>query len=89
MPSGDTLKIDDRAESQAHAERLCQARLARANDRLGTGSLTSVGDPSLVAGQVIELGRTFGKYAGRWLVTAARHRFSPAGYSTSIDIKLI
>ncbi len=89
VPSGDTLKIDDRAETQAHAERMCKARLARANDKLGTGKITLVGDPLLLAGQVVRLGPGFGKYAGRWLVTAAQHRFNASGYTTNIDIKAI
>lgn len=87
VQSGDTLKIDDRAETQAHAERLCKARLGRENDDLATGRITVVGDPLLVAGQVIQLGASYGKYAGRWLVTAARHRFNAAGFVTTIDIK--
>lgn len=87
VPSGDTLKLDDRAESQAHADRICRARLARENDGLATGSITVVGDPLLLGGQVVELGSSFGKYAGRWLVTSADHRFSGSGYTTSIHIK--
>lgn len=89
VPSGDTLKIDDRAETQAHCEQMCRARLARANDGLGTGKITVVGDPLLLAGQVVQLGVTYGKYAGRWLVTAARHRFNSGGYTTTINIKAL
>ncbi len=89
VSSGDTLKIEEPAETGAHAERLCQARLARANDNLGTGKITMVGDPLMLAGQVIELGNTFGRYAGRWLVVTANHQLSASGYTTSIDIKLI
>lgn len=89
VPSGDTLKIDDRAETQAHAEQMCKARLARENDGLGTGKITVVGDPLLLAGQVVQLGATYGKYVGRWLVTAARHRFNASGYITTISIKAL
>lgn len=89
VPSGDTLKLDDRTETQAHAERLCIARLAQENDRLATGRITTLGDPLLVAGQIIELGRTYGRYTGRWLITMARHRFSTDGYTTSITVKLV
>lgn len=87
VPSGDTLKLEDRAETQAHAERMVIARLARANDGLGTGNITTTGDPLLLAGQVILLGGTFGRYAGRWLITSATHRFTSSGYTTAIDIK--
>ncbi|MGR3760883.1 phage late control D family protein [Roseobacteraceae bacterium NS-SX3] len=89
VPSGDTLKIDDRAETQAHAERLCRARLARENDRLGTGRITTVGDPLLVAGQVVELAASYGRYAGRWLISSAAHKFSAGGYTTTISVKVI
>lgn len=89
VPSGDTLKIDDRAETQAHAERICKARLARGNDELGTGRITTVGDPLLLAGQVIELAGSYGRYAGRWLITSATHRFGARGYTTTIHIKVI
>jgi phage protein D len=89
VPSGDTLKLDDRAETQSHAERLCKARLARENDGLGTGKITVVGDPLLLAGQVVQLGPSYGTYAGRWLVTEARHRFNSAGYTTTINIKAL
>ncbi len=89
VPSGDTLKLDDRVETQAHAERMCVARLARENDDLGTGRITTVGDPLLLAGQVVALGPRYGRYAGRWLITMAQHRFSSDGYTTSINLKLI
>lgn len=89
VPSGDTLKLDDRVETQAQADRRVFARLAAANDKLGTGQLTMVGDPLLVAGQVILLGASYGRYAGRWLVTQGEHRFASNGYTTSIEVKLI
>lgn len=89
VPSGDTLKIDERAESQAHAERMVVARLARENDGLGTGDLTLVGNPMLIAGQVVALGGTFGRYAGRYLITSADQKFDAKGYVTTLQIKLI
>ncbi|MCG7518852.1 phage late control D family protein [Ruegeria sp. Ofav3-42] len=89
VPSGDTLKLDDRVETQTHAERMCVARLARENDALATGRITTVGDPLLLAGQVVALGPSYGRYAGRWLITMARHRFSSDGYTTNIDLKLV
>ncbi|WP_170433021.1 phage late control D family protein [Ruegeria arenilitoris] len=89
VPSGDTLKLDDRVETQAHAERMCGARLARENDDLGTGRITTVGDPLLLAGQVVELAPSYGRYVGRWLITMAQHRFNSGGYTTRISLKLV
>lgn len=88
ITSGDTLKIEERAETQAHAERRCVAALARENDKWGTGTLTLAGDPLLVAGQVIMLGQTYGRYAGRWLIVSADHDFG-AGYATTLEIKAL
>jgi len=89
VPSGDTLKLDERVETQAHAERLCVARLASENDALATGRITTVGDPLLLAGQVVALGPGYGRYAGRWLITMARHLFGADGYTTNIELKLV
>ncbi|WP_299773138.1 phage late control D family protein [uncultured Tateyamaria sp.] len=88
VPSGDTLKLDERVETQAHAERMCIARLAKANDDLGTGRITTIGDPLLLAGQIVELAPSYGRYAGRWLITMAQHRFNSGGYTTHISLKL-
>lgn len=87
VPSGDILKIDDKVETQRQAERLCAARLAAENDKLGTGSITLVGSPSMVAGQVILLGPRFGKYTGLWLVTMSDHKVASVGYTTTINVK--
>lgn len=87
VQSGDTLKIDERAETQSHAEQLCYARLSKENDELRGGDLKVVGDPFLVAGQIVELGPTFGKYTGRWLIRAAKHKWRNSGYTTSLKIK--
>lgn len=89
VPSGDTLKVEERAETKAHAEKMCQARLAKANEKLGTGDFDLVGRPLLVAGQVVMLGLTFGKYAGRWLITSADHSFGADGYTTKINVRLL
>ncbi len=89
VPSGDTLKLDKRVETQAHAERMCVARLAKENDDLGTGRVTTIGDPFLLAGQVVELAPGYGRYAGRWLITRAQHRFNSGGYTTHISLKLV
>lgn len=87
VKSGDTLKISTRAESADHAKRLAAAKLAQNNDGLGTGELSMVGDPMLVAGQVIALGPSFGRYAKRYLITSAAHVFNASGYVSDISIK--
>lgn len=87
VASGDVLKLDDKVETQAQADRLCLARLLIENDGQAAGSLTLPGDPHLVAGQVIAIGESGGRYEGRWLVRRATHKADGGGYTTSIDIK--
>lgn len=87
--SGDTLKLDDKMESQVQADRFAWARLAGANDQYQTCTLTVVGDPLLLAGQVVALGTTFGKYAGSYLTTVSEHGFSTSGYKTTLQLKRI
>ena len=85
--SGDVLKLTDKVENQGQADRLVLARLLRENDGWSTGSVELAGRPSLVAGQVIELGPTLGRYAGRWLVTAAEHVAGGDGYRTTAEVR--
>jgi phage protein D len=87
VKTGDTLKIDERVESKGHAKKLAKSRLAKANEDKRTASLTVVGDPLLVAGQVVALGGTFGQYAGRYLIHVATHQFARASYTTQLEIK--
>ncbi len=87
VTTGDTLKIDERVESKGHAKKLAKSRLAKANEDRRTASLDLVGDPMLIAGLVIELGNTFGQYAGRYLIHVATHQFSRASYTTQLELK--
>lgn len=88
VKSDDTLKLDDKVENREQAERLCAAKLAAANDGFATGTVEVVGDPMLVAGQIITLlPLAYGAYAGRWLVTESTHDLGPGGYSTTLTIK--
>ena len=87
ISSGDTLKVDERAESEAHAKARCAAELAKQNDALCEGSqLTMTGAPHMMAGLVIALGPTFGRYQGRYLIHEAAHMFGSEGYKTRLYI---
>lgn len=87
VKTGDTLKIDERVESKGHAKKLAKARLAKANENAKTASLDIVGDPMMLAGVVIELGGTFGKYAGKYLIHVAVHSFSRGSYTVQLSLK--
>ncbi len=85
--SEDILKIDERVESAGQAQKLAESRLAKANEDNRTASLTIVGDPIMIAGQVVKLGGTFGQYAGRYLVHTATHQVRRAQYTTKLELK--
>ncbi|MCZ4273298.1 phage late control D family protein [Maritalea porphyrae] len=87
VKGNNTLKIDERVESPAQAERLAKGRLAKANEDKRTANLTLVGDVMLIAGVIVELGPTFGKYQGRYLVHTATHSIRRANYTTALELK--
>lgn len=85
--TGDVLKIDERVESEDQAKKLAKGRLAKANENRRTANITLVGDPLLMAGQVVELGATYGKYGGNYLIHVARHKIARASYTTALELK--
>ncbi|KZL25677.1 hypothetical protein [Pseudovibrio sp. Ad37] len=89
VKSGDTLTIDERVEDEAEAKAIAKSRLAKANEDGLTASLTLVGDPLMVAGQVVALGASFGKYAALYLVHKATHKIVRGKYTTQLELKAI
>ncbi len=87
--SGDTLTIDERVEDEAEAKTIARSRLAKANENGLTANLTIVGDPLMIAGQVVALGATFGKYAALYLVHKATHKIARGKYTTQLELKAI
>lgn len=85
--SGDVLKIDERVENEDQAKKLAKGRLAKANENKRTASLAMVGNPAMVAGLVVALGASFGKYAGKYLIHKAVHALKRGNYTTKIDLK--
>ena len=66
---------------------ILKGRLAKTNEDKRTASLTVMGDPGLVAGVVVALGSSFGKYAGNYLAHTARHPIRRADYKTQLELK--
>lgn len=85
----DTLKITpNKGESQAQMEARADAALEAADDQIA-GTLTLVGSPKLVAGQVLRL-TGYGQMSGKYLVKQSRHSYSRlAGYTTDIEVKML
>ena len=86
--SGQEYKVKKRVTSKAEAERLAKATLRKLNKRSVTGSLTVVGDPSLLSGCVIEC-KGFGSFDGNFIIQSASHSVSSGGYTTSISLRRV
>lgn len=85
---GQEYKLKKRVTSKAEAERLAKATLRKLNLRSVTGSMTVVGDPSLLAGCVVEV-RNVGSFDGNFIITQASHNVSSGGYTTTINLRRV
>lgn len=60
--------------------------LPRLNERL-TGQGSSIGDPRIRAGTVVQLEGIGKQFGGRYRVTSATHSFGSNGYTTSFEVR--
>ena len=60
--------------------------LPRLNNRL-TGTGSTVGDPAIKAGRVIDLQGLGGQFGGLYRVTSATHTIDGSGYRTSFEVR--
>lgn len=86
--NGQEYQVKKRATSISEAQRIAKATLRKLNLRKMTGSLSLVGDTSLVAGVVVEL-KGFGSFDGRFYIESASHSVSTSGYVTSISVRRV
>ncbi len=85
---GQEYKLKKRVTSKAEAERLAKATLRKLNKRSVTGSITVVGDPSLLSGCVVEC-KGFGSFDGNFIISSASHEVSGGGYTTAIGLRRV
>ena len=83
--SGKVLKVNKKCETQAEAERLAKNSLREKNKEGVKISLTTIGNFSLVAGNVVKL-VGFGKLDWNYLVEKATHTLSD-GYQTQVELR--
>jgi uncharacterized protein len=86
VTNGDELRLDDRVENKGQANARVQSELQKENLKKQTGTVNMVGNPLILAGQIIELAGDFGVFAGRYIITQSRHCISRQGYTTCIEI---
>lgn len=87
--NGDTLRIDERVENEGQARAMAKSRLEKANLDKQTGNIVMVGNPLLLAGQVMALDDGFGKWAWRYIIKQSRHHITRSGYTTNIEIAAV
>lgn len=85
---GQEYQVKKRATSIDEAKRIAKATLRKLNLRKMTGSLSLVGDPSLVAGVVINL-KGFGSFDGNFIIESASHTVGTSGYTTAISVRRV
>ena len=83
---GKTLKINQRVETQAEAEKLAKKKLRDKNKKETQIRLTTIGRFELVAGNVIEL-INHGKFSGRYLIEKSTHKVGSDGYTVDLDLR--
>ena len=82
---GKTLSIKPTGFPTALQEILSEL-LPRLNNRL-TGSGSSIGDPRIKAGAVIDLEGLGEQFSGLYRITSATHTLDTSGYKTSFDVR--
>lgn len=80
---GKTLKINQKVNSQGEAEKLARHKLREKNREEVKVQITTIGDFSLLSGNVIEL-IDHGFYSGKYLIEKATHKVG-SGYETSLE----
>lgn len=86
VTTGDTLRITgERLETAGHAAARIASELHFANRRLFTGSVTTIGTASLVAGNTTAL-IGFGGYSGTRLIDSSTHTLERGGYTTTTEL---
>ncbi len=85
--NGQEYTMNERATSLEDAKRLAKAKLRKLNARKVTGSISLVGDVSLVAGAVIKC-QGFGVVDGNFIIETANHTVSNV-YTTSLTLRRV
>lgn len=86
--NGQVFEMKKRCTSLEEAKRLAKAKLRQLNCRRVTGDLTVIGDPFLIAGQVIAV-KGFGSFDGNFIIEEASHNGGGSGYTTSLRLRRV
>ncbi|WP_211746416.1 contractile injection system protein, VgrG/Pvc8 family [Paenibacillus sp. Marseille-Q4541] len=82
------LRINERVETVAEANRLAKNRLREQNKKSGLASFSLDGDIRFAAGITINA-KGFGRFNGKYIVVSATHRLGTTPYETEIQIRKV
>ncbi len=85
-PNGQTLELVIQVSDVAEALARAKALLRNANRFATKGTLTTLGDPGLVAGVIFNLTNA-GALGGKFIITHASHRVTGGGYVCTLDVR--
>lgn len=80
------VMVDAPLTSQAECDAMAQAQAERVAGSCVYAEGVAHGDPQLVSGAAVSLGRTGGRFDGKLTVTRARHTWDARGYRTSFSV---
>ena len=83
---GKVLKINQRVESKAEADRLAKNALRDKNKKETQVRVTTVGDFKLLSGNVVEL-VNHGKFDGKYLIEKSTHKIDSSGYTVDLELR--
>ena len=86
--NGQEFVLKKRAKSIGEAQRLATAKLRSLNARRITGSMTLLGDVTLLAGEVISI-KGFGSFDGHFYIEQATHSVTTSGYITTLRLRRV
>lgn len=85
---GPVLKVNEKVESIAEANKLAKNRLREKNKEAGTAKLTVMGDTRLAAGSTITISG-FGRFDGKYIIVSASHALTGGAYATDMEIRRV
>ena len=85
---GQEFALKKRATSIADAKRLARAKLRSLNNRHIRGSMSIMGDVSMLAGCVIRCAG-FGSFDGNFIIEQATHTVDGSGYKTDLSLRRV
>ncbi|MNW36147.1 phage late control protein GPD [compost metagenome] len=87
--TGPTLKINEKVETVAQAQRLAKNKLREQNKEAGLASFSLAGSVGLAAGVTITV-KGFGRYDGKYIIIKSSHKVSAgSAYTTDIEVRRV